>query len=156
MKKIITLLLVFLLLQMHAFALNVPSGTLVVVQPQKIIDADDLKVGDDVKFTVVQPVKVNNTTVLPIGTEVLAKVIKKKNNCVLGIPGNIQVGEFSIITQNNEIMRLSGTVSDEGNNRYWANVGWIFVFPLLFIKGDDGKIRQETTHMLHTVEDIEL
>ena len=83
MKKIITLLLVFLLLQMHAFALNVPSGTLVVVQPQKIIDADDLKIGDDVKFAVVQPVKVNNKTVLPIGTEVLAKVTKKKNNCVL-------------------------------------------------------------------------
>ena len=83
MKKIFALLFAIILLQIQAFAVIVPSGTSVFVQPQKIMDADDVKVGDTVKFNVVKPVKVNNETVIPAGTEVSTKVVKKKNNGIL-------------------------------------------------------------------------
>ena len=151
MKRLFIGLLITLLLQTQVFALNIPSGTPVVVQPKILIDADEVKEGDNVKFKVIQPVKVNDVIVISTGTEVDAKIIKRKNNGILGIPGNMEVGEFEIITPKNEIIRLTGTVSDAGENRYWANVGWIFVFPLLFIKGNDAKIPVNRTVILYTI-----
>ena len=155
MKRFITGLLL-LLTQLQVCAATVPSNTLVVVQPQKLIDADNVKMGDNVIFMVSQPVKIEGKVVIPVGTEVKATVVKKKNNGILGIPGSIQIGEFQILTNDNKVLRLSGNIFDEGANRYWANVGWIFVFPLLFIKGNDGKIQPTLTHMLYTAEDINL
>ena len=151
MKNFITILFSLLLLQMPIFALSIPSGTPVVVKPQNLIDADEVKEGDNVKFTVIQPVKVNDEIIINTGTEVTAKIIKRKNNGILGIPGNIEIGEFNILTPENEIIRLTGTVTDAGEGRYWANVGWIFVFPLLFIKGNDAKIPVNRTYILYTI-----
>ena len=156
MKRLSALtLLLLLLLQLHAGAKNIPSGTLFVIQPQKLIDADDVKIGDQVNFHISQPVKAKGENVIPVGTEVIARVVKKKNNGILGIPGQIEIGEFQIKNTNNTI-RLSGNISDSGENRYWANVGWIFVFPLLFIKGNDGKIQPYSTYMLYTAEEVDL
>lgn len=157
MKRIILLLFsLFVLAGLQGYSQTIPQGTLVVVQPLKTIDADDVKVGENVKFRIVNPVKVNGEVVFPHGTEVDAKIIKRKNNGILGIPGEIVIGEFKIITQNNEIIHLSGIVSDSGDNRYWANVGWIFVWPLLFVKGNDGKVFSHTTHMLYVAEEYEI
>ncbi len=156
MKKFITAVLLTFVLHLQVYSEVVPQGTLVVVQPQKIIDADDVKQGDTVKFNIIQPVKVNKEVVFKTGIEVSGKVTKKRNNGILGIPGEITISEFQIITQNNDIIRLTGTISDKGDNRYWANIGWFFVFPLLFIKGNDGKIFPNTTHMLYTAEDYSL
>ncbi len=76
----------------------------------------------------------------------------------MGIPGEIEVSEFQIITQNNKVINLSGIVQDKGDGRYWANAGWILwiTLPLIFVKGNDGKIFTNTTHMLYTVEDVNL
>ena len=52
MKKILSVILLSLLLQVQVSATTIPSGTLVVVQPQQEIDADDVKAGDTVKFLV--------------------------------------------------------------------------------------------------------
>ena len=156
MKKILSVILLSLLLQVQVSATTIPSGTLVVVQPQQEIDADDVKAGDTVKFTVVQNVKVDNKVVIKSGTEVIAKTTKVKNNGILGLPGELEVSEFQILTDNNEVVRLRGSIIDKGIGRYWANVGWFFVFPLLFVKGNDGKIQKNTTHYLYTIENVNL
>ena len=83
-------------------------------------------------------------------------MLKKKNNGILGIPGELELGNFEMVASNNDIIRLRGTVVDKGEGRYWANVGWFFLFPILFVKGDDGKIPVNSTHRLYTVEDINL
>ena len=153
MKKILSVILLSLVLQSYVYAATIPSGTLVVVEPQYVIDADNLKTGDTVKFSVVQNVKVDNKVMLKSGTEVIAKATKVKNNWLLGIPGELQISDFQIVTENNEIIRLRGTILDKGTERYWANVGWFFMFPLLFIKGNDGKIQLNTAHHLYTIED---
>ena len=90
------------------------------------------------------------------GTEVIAQVVKKKNNFILGIPGEIQVNNFQILTSDNEIIRLRGSIIDKGDSKYWAHVGWFFLLPLLFVKGNDGKIPVNTSHTLYTMENIEL
>lgn len=154
MKRFFAVLMLFMFVQSQLFAATIiPQGTLIVVQPQKLIDADDVRAGDTVKFSIIEPVKVNDNIVIKSGNEVIGRITKRKNNGILGIPGKLEIGEFYILTQNNELIRLTGSISDEGENRYWANVGWIFVFPLLFIKGNDGKIQSNSTYMLRTAED---
>lgn len=158
MKKILAVLLLFALIQVQTFALTIPQGTLVLVQASNTIDADRVKIGDTVSFKTTKPVKVDGKVVINAGKEVNAKVINKKNNGILGIPGEIEVGEFRIITQNNEIIYLDGKIADKGKDRLWANTGWLFIitFPMLFIKGDDGKIYSINEHMLYTAEDVTL
>ncbi len=156
MKKILSVILLSLLLQVQVSATTIPSGTLVVVQPQQEIDADDVKAGDTVKFLVAQNVKVDNDIVIKSGAEAFAQVTKVKNNGILGLPGELEVSEFQILTDNNEVVRLRGSIIDKGIGRYWANVGWFFVFPLLFVKGNDGKIQKNTTHYLYTIENVNL
>ncbi len=156
MKKILSVIMLSLLLQSQIYAATIPEGTMVVVQPQKGIDADNVKTGDRVNFAVIHPVKVNNEVVIKSGREVTAEVVKKKNNGILGIPGELELGNFEMVASNNDIIRLRGTVVDKGEGRYWANVGWFFLFPILFVKGDDGKIPVNSTHRLYTVEDINL
>ena len=158
MKKIISILLILLFMQMQVLAQTLPQGTLVIVQPSKIIDADDVQLGDTVSFTTLKPVKVNGKVVINQGTEVTAKVTKRKNNGILGIPGEIEISDFMIVTQNNEIIHLCGVAQNKGDGRYWANAGWVFIItiPLLFIKGNDGKILTNTSYMLYTAEDVNL
>ncbi len=154
MKKLLSLLCSILLIQIQVCASILPAGTSIVVQSNKIIDADDVKTGDKVSFTVLQSVKAEGNVVIKAGTEVHAKVLKRKNNFIFGIPGEIQVGDFQILVGNN-IVRLRDTINDKGDSKYWANIGWIFVFPLLFIKGDDGRI-PANSYILYTIDDVDL
>ncbi len=156
MKKIFAAIFTIMLLQAQVSAVTLPEGTVIVVQPQREIDADEVKEGGTVNFHVLQPVKVNGQVVIKSGTEVTAQVVKKKNNFILGIPGEIQVNNFQILTSDNEIIRLRGSIIDKGDSKYWAHVGWFFLLPLLFVKGNDGKIPVNTSHTLYTMENIEL
>ena len=158
MKKIIISVLVFLFAQCFAFALNVPSGSIVTIQSQNEIDADDYKTGDTINFTLVQPLKYNNNIIIKAGSEVSGTVVKNKNNGCFGIPGEIQISNFKIIGDNQEIVRLRGSVISKGESKYWVNAGWIFLItiPMVFIKGQDAKIPMNSTYMLYTAEDIDI
>ena len=112
-----------------------------------------LSKGQNVDFVVLDPVTINGTIVIKSGTHVTAQVTKKKNNCILGIPGEIQIGNFKLINSNNDVINLRGTIVDKGTNRAWANIGWIIVWPLLFIKGNDGKVPAGSYHILYTIGD---
>lgn len=158
MKRFFVLLLLVLFLQVQTVAATLPAGTLVIIQPDNNIDADDVKQGDLLSFNVVQPVKYNNNIIIKAGTEVKGVVSKRKNNGIFGIPGELEITNFQIITKDNEIIRLRGTVIDKGDSKYWANVGWIFLItiPMVFIKGNDANISVGSNYMIYTAEDIDL
>ena len=156
MKKIIALLLVCLFMHTQAMAAILPAGSVVHVKPTKTIDADKVKEGEQVEFQVVLPVKANGTVLIKPGTIVTGQVTQKKNNFILGVPGNIEIGNFRIYLDDKDPITLRGYVSDEGENRYWVHIGWFFLFPVLFVKGDDGKINMNSNHVLYTVDDARL
>ena len=156
MKKIIALITLCFFLNVQVQATTIPAGTSVIIQPQQEIDADDVRTGDTLSFTVVYPIKENGNVLIKSGTEVLGQVTKKRNNFIFGIPGKLEVGNFKIVKENGETINFRGTIIDKAENRYWANIGWVFLFPLLLIKGDDGKIPMTLTYSLYTINDIEL
>lgn len=154
MKKILLVLLLgVFMLNNVVLALGIPAGTPLIVTADKEIDADDVKLNQTVFFTTLEPVKVNGKTELKSGARVTGQVVKIKNNALIGLPGEIQVSNLKLNTPQGDYININGSVSDKGNGRYWANVGWFFLFPLLFIKGDDGKIQAGMPTTLRTLED---
>ncbi|MBR3888976.1 hypothetical protein IKJ53_00520 [bacterium] len=135
--------------------ITIPAGTPVTVMCEKEIDADDVKVDEIVECIIKENVKVNNVTVLKAGTPVQGKIIKKKNNCICGVAGEVQIGDFYIKLKDNNYINLRGAIADKGESRAWVNAGWIFwiTLPMVFIKGNDGKIKTGTYSVLYTIDD---
>ena len=132
---------------------KIPAGTAISIYVEREIDADDVVEGQTVDFIVQYPVKVNNITVINSGTRVTGQITKKRNNFILGIPGEIQIGNFKLYLQDGNIVTLRGESRNKGEGRYWGNIGWIMVWPLLFVKGADGKIPAGTSQVVYTNND---
>ena len=79
-----------------------------------------------------------------------------KNNFILGIPGELELTNFQLITGDNDPIPLRGNINDKGEGRYWAHIGWFFLFPLLLVKGGDGKIPATVQYTMYTMEEVEL
>lgn len=156
MKKIISLLLCLSFLGLQASAVVLPDGKAIAIRPVTELDADDLKQGETVRFEVAQPVKINGNVVIKQGEEVTAQVAKLKNNFILGIPGELELTNFQLLTGDKDPIPLRGNISDKGEGRYWAHVGWFFLFPLLFVKGGDGKIPATVQYTMYTMEESEI
>ena len=134
----------------------IPPGTAVVVYTENEIDADDVRAGQNLDFIVQESVIIDDITVIPSGTHVNAQVTKRKNNFILGIAGELQVGNFKIKAASDNMINLRGVIIDKGTNRAWCNIGWFFLFPLIFIKGNDGKIPAGTYQIVYTIGSNEI
>lgn len=159
LKKILSILFCLVLfvsqnLTAVAQTYQIPAGTPITVYVAEEIDADDVQLDQNIDFIVQDPVYINNKLVIKSGTSVIGQVIKLKNNSILGIPGEIQIGNFRI-TDSNQIINLRGNITNKGTNRAWVNVAWFFwlALPLLFVKGNDGKISAGTYQILYTIGD---
>ena len=130
----------------------IPSGTPVVAYVEKIIDADDVSEGQEITLLVQEPVKIQGQTVIKANTPIIAQVTKKKNNFIFGVPGEIEVSNFKVKMSDGNLLNLRGNISHKGQNRYWVDVvSWFFLWPFLFIKGEDGKIQPGVHQVLYTV-----
>lgn len=157
MKKFLITLMVLTisLLQVSVSAAVLPEKTNIIVKPKKMINADHVKEGSTVYFETVHPVTINDEIVIKPGTKVTAKVNQKKNNFIFGIPGMIEVGSFELHMSHNVIVPLQGIIEQDGTSRRWVNWGLLFLPPMIFIKGEDGKIPTSHTIDLYTLEPIE-
>ncbi len=140
--------------QQEKIKVKIPAGTTVRIAADKEIDADNNKEGDNVYFTLLNPIIIEDYEVVKSGLRVEGRVIDKHNNFIFGKPGNITLGDFKLELANGEFIDLHGELYDKGEARWWANIGWLIVWPLLFVKGDDGKISQGTSKILHTSRDF--
>ena len=163
MKKIKLFVSLFLLINTSAtscFAFTrsilIPSGTPVNIYLENEIDADNVKKYDIVNFVVQDNLKIDNKIMIKSGTKVQGQIINKKNNFILGLAGEIQIGNFLLFTEDNQQIYLRGIMQNKGIGREWVNIGWFFLFPLLFIKGEDGKINAGSCQTLYTINDVVL
>lgn len=136
--------------------LKIPAGTSVTVYNSQEINADNLEKGQNIEFTVDNPVIIDGKTVIQAGTRVSAQVLNKKNNFIFGIPGEIQVGNFKLHNIGNKQIDMMGSITEKGESRYWAHIGWLIVWPLLMVKGGDGIIPAGQRYTIHTIGDIYL
>lgn len=133
--------------------IKIPAGTAITVYNAHEINADDIATGQTVNFIVDNTVNINGIDVIKAGTQATAEVTNKRNNFIFGIPGEIQVNNFRITNVSNKPINMSGSIIKKGNSRYWAHIGWIIVWPLLLVKGEDGIIPAGTRHTIYTIGD---
>lgn len=133
--------------------IKIPTGTAVTIYNTQEINADHLDKGQTIEFSVDNPVIINGVTVIQAGTRVSAQVMHKKNNFIFGIPGEIEVGNFKLNNLGNNPIEMIGSITEKGESRYWAHIGWIIVWPLLLVKGGDGIIPAGHRYTIHTIGD---
>lgn len=135
--------------------IKIPAGTAVTVYNSHEINADDFATGQSVNFIVDNAVTVNGIEIIKSGTQATAEITNKRNNFIFGVPGEIQISNFKINNIGMKSLNLQGTFDKKGKSRYWSHFGWIpWVFPLLFVKGEDGIIREGTRYTVYTIGDI--
>ena len=159
LKRILAIILFFILINFQiapilASTIKVPDGTPITICTDEEIDADDVQLSQQVDFFVQQPVYINGQLVVKTGTLVTGQVSKLKNNSIFGISGEIQINNFQL-KHSNSVIYLRGNIQNKGQNRAWVNAGWLFfvTLPLIFVKGNDGKIPTGTYQTLYTVGD---
>ena len=140
----------------RAKELKIPAGTSVTVYNSQEINADNLKKGQNIEFTVDNPVIIDGITVIQAGTRVSAQVLNKKNNFIFGIPGEIQVGNFKLHNIGNKQIDMMGSITEKGDSRYWSHIVWLIVWPLIMVKGGDGIIPAGQRYTIHTIGDTYL
>jgi hypothetical protein len=132
------------------------TGTPVLLTVDKEVDADEVKLGETVSFTVQQPVKQDGVVVIPAYTPAMGIVTKRKNNFIFGVAGAFEVGNIKLHMADNSLLPIKATVYDKGNSRHGFLFGlllWI-TLPLIFAKGEDGKIAKGTEVLDYTAQEI--
>ena len=140
----------------YSNTITIPAGTPIVVYTEHEIDADDVRKGESLEFIVLEPLKINGIQVIKAGTRVMAQVVYRKNNFIFGVPGRLEVGNFHVLNPQTGAISLRGSIIDKGENRFLCNIGWLFLTPLLFIKGDDGKIPAGAYQTLYVAGDTQV
>lgn len=140
----------------YANTLTIPAGTAVTLYNEKEISADRVQTGQKIDFFVQNPVIINKTNVIKSGTIISAQVLKKKNNFIFGVPGEIQVGNFKLQTPNGDVVPLRGEIFNKGDGKYWCHISWIFCLGIIsfFVKGEDGIIPAGSSTIVYTMNDI--
>lgn len=151
--------LAFLMPTFSAYADTVllEAGKPVTLKAEKELDPDELQANQNVTFLVESAVKNNGQTVIKAGELVTALIGTKKNNFIFGIPGKMTVVNFKTKTIDGQDVTLRGDIAQKGESRYWANFGWLgYLFPLLFVKGDDAIIAPSTSFNLSILEEVKV
>lgn len=135
-------------------AIILPAGTPVQVTIDKMIDADEVKVGEVIPAHISAPIKHNGKVIFPMGTPIKGTVVRKRNNSIAGIPGSIELGGFKIITPDGGVLPLTGNLQRKGNNRVAGSlIGAYFVLLPIFVKGQDGKIESGAESTMYTAQE---
>jgi hypothetical protein len=109
---------VVLVLAIAASAATIPAGTRITVRLNQSVDSGVNKVGDIVDATLVNDVKVGNTTIAKAGDSVKAKVTHVKDSGRLKTPGEITLRLVSV----NGINVKTSAVFRKGQSHTKSNV----------------------------------
>lgn len=162
MKKLFSLFLFTVIAYAYTglsvFAAYLNANTPVVVQTENLYSSDNLSVGDEVQFRVVNNVAGSNGAVLiRQGALVSAKVVKVNKRGRVGIPGKITVDEFYANAVNGRKVPLSGVIQNNGKSKMGLSIGLSVLIPLfLLMHGEDTQIPQGVQYTLYTAENTQI
>ncbi len=119
-----------------------------IVEP--LTTKQELLEGQEVKFKVLNDVKINNKQTIKKDSIVTATLETVSLNQGFGVPADILIDNFSVRTVDNKTLNLEGNINKIGANRaLWVSpigyVGGIFTlgagFLLFFIRGGHAKLK---------------
>ena len=162
MKKLFSLFLFTVIAYAYTglctFAAYLSANTPVVIQTENLYSSDNLSVGDEVQFRVVNNVAGNNGAVLiKQGALVNAKVVKVNKRGRVGIPGRITIDEFYATAVNGRKIPLAGVIQNNAKSKMGLSIGLSVLIPLfLLMHGEDTQIPQGAQYTLYTAENTQI
>lgn len=129
---------------------------------KNITTRKDLEEGQYLDFIVADDVKVNNKTIIPKSSTIKALVETISPNQAVGVPADLDIGQFTVVKPNRAEIPLDGTIHKVGANRalwlYPAACGaMIFFFAgllLLPIRGGHAKIKTNQTYEVYYIPSL--
>ncbi len=98
------------------------------------MSSSNLKSGDSVYFNVVNNVLNNGTVVIAQGTPVVGIVKRVTKKRWLGVPGKVEIGDFSTKTINDVTVPLNGAVNEKGKSNKTISITLtLLLLPLFFL-----------------------
>lgn len=123
------------------------------------ISSGNLSKGDSLTLSLVEPIIVDDSTIVPVGTSGRAVVSKVEKNGKRGKPGYIEVKFVSLLadgpfkTSDGAPIMLSGHVEKKGGSR--KLISWLIGFGFL-ISGGNGEIDRDIAYPAQIAETVRL
>ena len=132
-----------------------PIGTPLTLATRTEVNTKQAKPGDRVYLDVAESLTFRGQIVIPAGAPVVAEVVHSEPNGHFGKRGSIKLRLLYAQTPSGPV-RLTGDLSDFGKNAtMWSVGGAVLVaWPMVFIHGTSGYIRQGTPVTAHLAEPL--
>lgn len=133
------------------------QNTTVILRLMQNVSTKNMKVGDQVEFTVVEDVAVDGKTVIEKGSIVISRVSIAEKPDYLGEPGFIQVAPQHVLGVDGQEVRLTGTYGSSGKDKETSTVICAALcLPLGLRKGGHPSIAEGTELMAIVERDYEI
>ena len=121
------------------------QNTTVILRLMQNVSTKNMKVGDQVEFTVVEKVTTDGKTVIESGSTAVGRVSVAEQPEHLGEPGFIQIAPQYVLAVDGQKVRLAGTYGSSGKDRETSTVicAWLCL-PLGLRKGGHPTIAEGT------------
>ena len=121
------------------------QNTTVILRLMQNVSTKNMKVGDQVEFTVVEKVTTDGKTVIESGSTAVGRVSVAEQPEHLGEPGFVQIAPQYVLAVDGQKVRLAGTYGSSGKDRETSTVicAWLCL-PLGLRKGGHPTIAEGT------------
>ena len=125
-----------------AGTITVPNGSIIPVKSTGQLSSDQLRLGQEVIFSVAQDVKIEGQVVIKAGSPVYGSVQESKGGQMAGIAGSIVIALNSVVAVDGTNIAISGSFSNAAKSEVGGTVAvGVILCPLALLNtGDDGII----------------
>ncbi len=136
-----------------------PKGTYVPLVFAADFSSRKADVGDKIKLTLAEDLKVGEAVIAPKGSSAIANVTEAHKSSVAGIPGFVSF-EAEALSVDGTVVKLTGSAAKEGREVQInpATVGLAFVVPggVFLVHGNDAEIKAGSVFVATVGEDTKV
>ena len=116
---------------------TIKAGTVIPMKSVHMLKGGECTEGEVVEFRIIQDVKVDGITVVPMGTIAKGKVFEAMKSTIAGTKGRLGVRIPNLVLPSGDIIYLADSDARvSGKNRTpLAVITALFIWPLIFIPG---------------------
>ena len=135
-----------------------PEGTLVKAALKNEIRGGKMQVGNQIEFTLNQPLVIGDQVVVPQGAKILGSVTEARASGVLGRKGKLAFDIEYLYLDNGQVVKLSGQNAKnlKGSGAVVAATAVVLTPLGLLIPGKGAKFEAGTVFDAYVAKDVEL
>lgn len=144
--------------QSNSKKIILPEGTLVKAALKNEIRGGKMQVGNQIEFTLNQPLVIGDQVIVPQGAKILSSVAEARSSGVLGRKGKLAFDIEYMYLDNGQVIKLSGQSAKnlKGSGAIVAATAVVLTPLGLLIPGKGAKFEAGTVFDAYVAKDTEL